>query len=291
MAITARSTQSTTTEKLRPLLTALRVHGPESGEFLNRLVISELQKPGALPFTGICNPKGRLLYTFWLLPQTENDFLLFAEPQLAEGLKNFLAMRVFRSKVSIEPADSWKLELSTNASGTPQAKALKHTEPEGNTDALSEKSHADNHLHTPDYWLWMIKHHLPWILPESQGLFIPQQLDLQSHGVVSVDKGCYPGQEIIARLHFLGKNKKHLYHCHTKEAPAQESPSSDPVNRDLTGSDARFCDENEIATIASPFISDSTGQTHFQVVAPRPPDCLVLNDKNIPVSCHSRPRR
>ncbi len=50
-----------------------------------------------------------------------------------------------------------------------------------------------------------------WIYPESSGLFIPQMINLQQWGGVSFKKGCYVGQEIIARTENLGQLKRHLY--------------------------------------------------------------------------------
>ncbi len=287
MANTQDSVELTVKKTVRPPLKALRVHGPEAGEFLNRLVISELHPSPALPFTGICNPKGRLLYTFWLLPQAKNDYLLFADPLLAESLKDFLTLRVFRSQVHVEPDDAWRLRLETKADGKPEAVA----EPEPDSSQKNTQSTAmaqtGKAQHMKDYWLWLLKHHLPWVQPASQGLFIPQQLDLQRHGVVSVDKGCYPGQEIIARLHFLGKNKKHLYHCQL-EASSLAEKLTDPVETSVIGKDAPFCDESEIATFASPIITTDSGLAHFQLVAKNPSDCLLVQGRKVPINCHRR---
>ncbi len=52
---------------------------------------------------------------------------------------------------------------------------------------------------------------LPWISTETAGQFVAPALGLQRLGAISLDKGCYPGQEIVARLHYRGGNKRH---CH-----------------------------------------------------------------------------
>ncbi len=290
MANTQDSVELTVKKTIQPPLKALRVHGPEAGEFLNRLVISELDPAPALPFTGICNPKGRLLYTFWLLPLAKNDYLLFTDPQLDEALKNFLLMRVFRSQVHVEPADTWLLRLETKADGKPEAVAEPKPDSSQKDNQSAAISQAEEAQRMKDYWLWLLKHHLPWIQPASQGLFIPQQLDLQRHGVVSVDKGCYPGQEIIARLHFLGKNKKHLYHCQL-EASSLDEKLTKPVEISVIGKDVPFCDESEIATFASPIITADSGQAHFQLVAKNPPQCLLFQGRKVTVNCYRRQPR
>jgi folate-binding protein YgfZ len=51
---------------------------------------------------------------------------------------------------------------------------------------------------------------LPWIDAATSDEFVPQALDLDTLGAVRFDKGCYPGQEIAARLHFRGGNKQRL---------------------------------------------------------------------------------
>jgi folate-binding protein YgfZ len=52
---------------------------------------------------------------------------------------------------------------------------------------------------------------IPRIYPETSGLFLPHDLNLQQLNAISFDKGCYTGQEIIARMHYRGKIKNHLY--------------------------------------------------------------------------------
>ena len=54
-----------------------------------------------------------------------------------------------------------------------------------------------------------------WIYPETRGLLIPQMINLQKISGVSFNKGCYTGQEIIARTENLGKLKRHLYYAKT----------------------------------------------------------------------------
>jgi len=50
---------------------------------------------------------------------------------------------------------------------------------------------------------------ITWLCPETSGQFLPQMLGYDSLGAVNFRKGCYPGQEIVARIHYLGKVKRH----------------------------------------------------------------------------------
>jgi hypothetical protein len=62
---------------------------------------------------------------------------------------------------------------------------------------------------------------IPAIYPETSGKFLPHELNLHQLNAISFDKGCYTGQEIIARMHYRGKLKKHLYQAivNTSAAP------------------------------------------------------------------------
>jgi folate-binding protein YgfZ len=52
---------------------------------------------------------------------------------------------------------------------------------------------------------------VPWITPETEDRFVPQMVNLDLLGGVSFNKGCYPGQEIVARMHYLGRLKQRMY--------------------------------------------------------------------------------
>jgi tRNA-modifying protein YgfZ len=61
-------------------------------------------------------------------------------------------------------------------------------------------------------WRWHdIRAGLPTVLPETSAAFVPQMLNLDVLNGISFDKGCYPGQEIVARMHYLGRLKQRLY--------------------------------------------------------------------------------
>jgi folate-binding protein YgfZ len=262
-------------------LQALSVNGPEARDFLNRLVISDLSQPARLPFSGICNPKGRLLYTFWLLPQGENKYLLFTDPALRNELIDFLNQRRFRTQVAIEPAPAWQMNYAGQLPDSLTLTAQEMPEPADFTDHEWR-----------DYWLWLMRNHLPWIQPATQALFIPQQLDLHRHGVVSVDKGCYPGQEIIARLHFLGKNKKHLYHCQLRDETANRAAENTQLPSEAIPVNAGEILQNGDCTTdyqcASPAVADDNGQIHLQLVGTQPPESVLINGTTRRVSA-SRP--
>ena len=70
-----------------------------------------------------------------------------------------------------------------------------------------------------DQWrLKQIRAGWPWLPPTTIGKFLPPSLSLHRLEAVALDKGCYPGQEIVARLHYRGGNKRHLYSVELSQA-------------------------------------------------------------------------
>jgi len=64
-------------------------------------------------------------------------------------------------------------------------------------------------------WDWLnVRAGIPFILPQTQEQFVPQMANLDLLGGINFKKGCYPGQEIVARMHYLGKLKRRMYLAH-----------------------------------------------------------------------------
>lgn len=72
-------------------------------------------------------------------------------------------------------------------------------------------------------WRWLdIQAGLPQIYDANSEAFVPQMLNLHNLDGISFQKGCYPGQEVVARMHFLGKLKRHMFIAHTE---SQQQPA------------------------------------------------------------------
>jgi folate-binding protein YgfZ len=64
-------------------------------------------------------------------------------------------------------------------------------------------------------WDWlMVQSGVPMVLPQTQDHFVPQMANMELLGGISFNKGCYPGQEIVARSQYLGKVKRRLFLAH-----------------------------------------------------------------------------
>ncbi len=68
-----------------------------------------------------------------------------------------------------------------------------------------------------DLWRWTeVRGRVVRVVPATSETFVPQMIDFDLAGGVSFDKGCYPGQEVVARAHYLGKVKRHLQLAHVE---------------------------------------------------------------------------
>ncbi|MFD0738338.1 YgfZ/GcvT domain-containing protein [Lysobacter koreensis] len=178
--------------------------------------------PGQWQWSGWLTPKGRVIALFLLLKLDEQTLWLVVPDADPAALCAALRRFVFRSKVVLEVRNDLQVEgrfgapvqahghaLAADGSGDIEldmgsghaARCLRIT----STSTASVDAHADARWAMHD-----LEHGLPR-LPASQAEhWTPQQLSLERLRAFSVKKGCYPGQEIVARTHFLGKAKRGL---------------------------------------------------------------------------------
>ena len=157
---------------------AIAVIGEDAFDFLQAQLAADLN---ALPADGLsawCNPKGRVICLL-RTRRIEQGFELALPTELEEAVAKRLAMFRFRSKVDFETGAVEAGRFSVDG----------------------------------DYQAWRLANlraGIPEILAAQSEAFTPHMLNLDLLGAVSVDKGCYPGQEIVARTHFRGKTKRRM---------------------------------------------------------------------------------
>ncbi|MGQ4659431.1 CAF17-like 4Fe-4S cluster assembly/insertion protein YgfZ [Lysobacter sp. F6437] len=207
----------------------IAMDGRDAAAFAQAQFMNDLNglQPGQWQWSGWLTPKGRVVALFALLKWSEQRVWLLVPDAdafaLAEGLRRFL----FRSKVTIEVRDDLQVtgafeapeaasgnafsddgnggtELDMGAEGGPRClRVVKHG------PVVATRSARDRGFEAR-WQLFDLEHGLPR-LPASQiEHWTPQQLSLERLRAFSVKKGCYPGQEIVARTHFLGKAKRGL---------------------------------------------------------------------------------
>lgn len=191
---------------------------------------------------GYCNPKGRLLASAWLslFPQsTESDdrFVLFISRDIAASIAKRLSMYVLRSKVKIlDASDEWVVLGSYASSQIDSAPEIPkdgfalqlppvvvaQTSYRRTLIACPKKNSIDIDidLQCLGYWNTLeIQSAIPRIVLATQEQFVPQMINFESVAGVDFKKGCYPGQEIVARSQYRGVIKRRLQLASTANTP------------------------------------------------------------------------
>ena len=216
-----------------PAWSVLRVEGPDAGAFLQAQTMNDVAalQPGRWQWNGWLNPKGRLHALFALLRMDESAFLLALPDMPAAELGTALQRYVFRSKLRLEAGDAWQVHgefaPAPGSSGADVATAT----PEGGwildmgSATIGRRLHLSRATGTAigetdaavapgaDADAWMeqdLRHGLPHLSAPQREAWTPQMLSLQRLRAYSLSKGCYPGQEIVARTHYLGHAKRSL---------------------------------------------------------------------------------
>ena len=171
--------------------------------FLNNFLISNLTdlENDKIHYTALCNPKGRIISTLWIKIISDSHIYLICPSNMSDILLNFFNMRKFRLKINISL--SKKITVLNKQ---------QHIEIIPATDSISNETSIEA------FYQYMFDNNYPWIDANNSEQFIPQHVNLDQHErIMSFSKGCYPGQEIIARIKYLGKIKKRMKLLHNHD--------------------------------------------------------------------------
>jgi folate-binding protein YgfZ len=249
-AVELESARSATVMADLSHLGAIRFSGEDAQSFLQGQLscdVAQLDASTAL-YGSYCNPKGRMLASF-LLWKDSAGFIMQLPRELQAGIQKRLSMYVLRSKVKLadvadtlvriglsgENAERLVSEAMGAMNSVPPVEEgvpMKLSAVQGE-QAVALRLAADRfELITPagqapelwrclsraavpvgaSCWSWLdIRAGIPVITSSTQEQFIPQMVNLEALGGVSFRKGCYPGQEIVARTQYLGKVKRRMY--------------------------------------------------------------------------------
>ena len=211
-------------------LGVLAVSGADAETFLHSQLTNDVQELslGAMHLGGYCSPKGRLLAT--LLIWKSNDGVMLVMPrELLPGIQKRLQMFVLRSKVTIADVSEQIVLIGAAAPDAqdigfsdapglnavwPSAAGLQRALWMGPVETamrLWETSSAKLSPMNASHWRWLdIRAGLPMVVEATREQFVPQMVNFDLIGGVNFRKGCYPGQEIVARSQYLGKLKRRM---------------------------------------------------------------------------------
>ena len=239
-------------------LAVLMVSGKDAAKLLQGQITCDVNDVTGIKSSlgALCNPKGRAITTF-LLVKTGDAFLMVLPVELLEPVKKRLQLYVLRSEVTLTDASDQhcliglchpatqadplfatvQQEIITVNFSTTQSRSLVIAKTDKAIAFWSDRTGNQGFQpKNPEQWRFLdIISGIPWLTTETSGEFIPQMLNLDLLGGISFNKGCYTGQEIIARTHYLGKTKRALFlaECDTPFTPVPNSTIID----DSTGTE------------------------------------------------------
>lgn len=226
-------------------LSLIKLDGADTLNFLQGQVTNDVKllNESNAHLTGYCTPKGRLLAIFLAYVHQSNIYLQLPR-SLQENILKRLKMYVLRSKVNITASE----QISLGISGPDVATLLSSISPilpvlpfdkntQNDITIVKLPSHAFARyvlISSPEQictlwstlrshcqlvgkpcWDWLdIQSGIPEISPATQEQFVPQMANLDLIGGINFKKGCYTGQEIVARTHYLGSVKRRTYLAH-----------------------------------------------------------------------------
>jgi tRNA-modifying protein YgfZ len=231
----------------------LRVSGEEAQAFLQSLLSNDIHEVSntQAQLSSLNTAKGRMLATL-LIWREGADYLLQLPLVLREPIREKLSMYVLRAKVRIFDASDETISLGLSGENAqelirtrfgelPQSPFSCVVTAQGNTIRITATRWQIN-TSAPhaamlwqelrqnaqpvgsDCWDWLnIRSGIPVILPPTQEQFVAQMINFELMGGVNFKKGCYPGQEIVARMQYLGKLKRRMYLAHVDSSDAPQA--------------------------------------------------------------------
>lgn len=228
----------------------IRASGEEAGTFLHGQLTQDVQRLGPVTarLAGYCSPKGRLLATFVVWRDAAGDLLLACSADVLPAVLKRLSMFVLRAKCKLSdasgtvplvgvagpsalatlgpavPSQAWQVAVIGDATAVRLPDAVVDG---ASLPRLLVAGPAPAGLPVLDSsaWRWLeAMSGVPRIMAATVEQFVPQMVNLELVGGVNFQKGCYPGQEIVARSQYRGtlKRRAALVRSHAPLAPGQE---------------------------------------------------------------------
>lgn len=226
--------------------------GSDAGAFLQGQVSCDVLNlaEANTAFGSLCNPKGRVICVFHLFKRLDIYYMVLSST-LSEGILKRLKMFVFRSDVLIEEVSESYYTFGARKQHIKELSDIVETFAVVSINSKSdltiliidkkhigvlEQSNAISITEQLSEWKnTLVSECIPDITSDSSELFIPQMLNLDALEAVDFKKGCYTGQEVIARLHYKGTSKRRLVIYTASEAYPPAEAIHAPNDRNSIG--------------------------------------------------------
>ena len=223
--------------------TVISLEGPDATAFAQAQFANDVAAlaPGYWQWNAWLTPKGRVIALFALLKLEQGRILLLLPDADGGELASQLRRFVFRRKLKIEKKDDLQAsgafrepDSARNARIGIDGDSIEidcGDGDKGRTLRIAPAGEPLEHADSCARWkAFDLLHGLPRLPAQQREQWTPQQLSLQRLQAFSVKKGCYPGQEIVARTHFLGKAKRGLVLFEAESPVAPDAEVSDAVH-------------------------------------------------------------
>jgi folate-binding protein YgfZ len=208
----------------------IRAAGPDATTFLHSQLTQDIERleQGRAQLAGYCSAKGRLLATFVVWRAARDELLLACSADLLAATLKRLSMFVLRAKCKLSDATA---EMPLHGVAGPAAMdaplRLADALIDGRTVARALQTGTAPALPTIDAagWAWLeVASGVPRIVAATAEQFVPQMVNFELVRGVNFQKGCYPGQEVVARSQYRGtvKRRAFVFASPVAAAPGQE---------------------------------------------------------------------
>lgn len=273
-------------------LGAVRIAGADAVRFLQGQLSNDLGRVSAerSALAGLHNPQGRTIALLRILQLAAGDFLAILPHELAPSVADRLSKYVLRAKVKVtDESPSWRIAgLIACGLGRVAGPHSPDTAPAplaGYPESAGDQRRIDDTMvicigEQPARWLWLaprasdsvpqgvpvrrevwrqldVSAGLPQVYGATSEEFVAQMLNLDVVGAIAFDKGCYTGQEVIARAHYRGRVKRRLQRFRSR-TPLDLRP----------GDGGELADGRAFKVVEAAQLED--GRCEFLAVAPLP---------------------
>jgi len=232
----------------------IELQGNDSAEFLQGQMTQDIYsiEDSKATLTSILNPQGRIISTAFIFKWGES-FILMVSNEVRDKLIAWLSRFILRSKVQITQSEDCVFGLnqenarklcvalnidSKDVSFESDASCLKIIEADDERAFLVSRSEnfldnlSTSTLTTKDWKMADINAGIPTIYRENIEKFIPQMVNLDLINGISFNKGCYTGQEIVARVQHKGKVKQRMFHITGRASNKKIDPGTAILSED-----------------------------------------------------------
>ncbi len=223
-------------------LGCIRVSGPDAATFLHSQLTNDFTRlgPTRARLAGFCSAKGRLQASFMAWRTSDADIILACSADLLQATLRRLSMFVLRMKCKLSDASAqlplfglagtaadallqdctaWEKRETSEGTAIRLPAAAGHSLGLWSPKPDSTWSSAAAPSLSQEEWRWLqVRSGVPLVEAKTVDLFVPQMINFELIGGVDFQKGCYPGQEVVARSQYRGSLKRRMFLCDCEDS-------------------------------------------------------------------------